>query len=260
MRFLQITTAAPGVSPPTRSPEHIAIMQKSIGERIAAGKMMATGGIGKRSTAGARVIRKDGKITVEDPPRDGSDGGGWMAGGGYALTSYPSKEEAIADAKKTLEVMGDGMMELIQVSEMYPQPGHNVAASSGANLNQGVIPYLNVEGAEQAGELYKKAWGAKEHARMPAQDGKRLMHLHLEINGGSLMMSDTFPEHGHGHQPSHSFTMTLVLDDGKAAFDRAVAAGMTVVMPFEKQMWGDTYGQLRDKFGVNWAINQPAKR
>jgi PhnB protein len=95
---------------------------------------------------------------------------------------------------------------------------------------------------------------------MQAQDGKRLMHLHLMINGGSLMLSDVFPEHGFEHEPSGSFSMTLVLQDGKSWWDRAVAAGLDVVMPFQKQMWGDTYGQLKDKFGVLWAINQPAQK
>jgi PhnB protein len=39
-----------------------------------------------------------------------------------------------------------------------------------------------------------------------------------------------------------------------------VAAGLEITMPFEKQMWGDTYGQLKDKFGVRWAISQPAQK
>jgi PhnB protein len=26
-------------------------------------------------------------------------------------------------------------------------------------------------------------------------------------------------------------------------------------MPLEKQMWGDEYGQLTDRFGVEWMVN-----
>jgi uncharacterized glyoxalase superfamily protein PhnB len=44
---------------------------------------------------------------------------------------------------------------------------------------------------------------------MPAEDGKRLIHCHLEINGGSLMLADTFPDQGHGLQPLHSYTLTV---------------------------------------------------
>ncbi len=45
-----------------------------------------------------------------------------MTGGGYALFEAASKEEAIARAKATLEVMGDGVVELIEVTEMHPRP------------------------------------------------------------------------------------------------------------------------------------------
>ncbi len=31
-----------------------------------------------------------------------------------------------------------------------------------------------------------------------ADDGKRLMHAHLTVNGGSLMLSDGFPEYRDG--------------------------------------------------------------
>jgi uncharacterized glyoxalase superfamily protein PhnB len=85
------------------------------------------------------------------------------------------------------------------------------------------------------------------------------MHCHLEINGGSLMLADCFPEHGMGHQPSHSFTMTVVVpSDVDSWWKRAVEAGCEVTMPLEKQFWGDRYGALRDPFGVNWAFNEPA--
>ena len=126
-------------------------------------------------------------------------------------------------------------------------------------LQHGVIPYLSLEGASEAAAFYQRAFGAKELRRLAAEDGKRLMHCHLEINGGSLMLGDAFPEHGYGHQPSHSFTMTLVIADIDAWWARAVEAGAEVTMPVQVMFWGDRYGQLRDPFGVSWALNQPAE-
>lgn len=255
MRFLNIMTAADpsaNITPP--DPVHMAAMNKSIKEAVSAGAMLATGGLGKRVSSAARVISKGGKITVEDPPASNGGGDSWMAGSGYALTESASKEEAIAQAKETLGMMGsDGMLELIQVSEMYPP-----ARQPGMPPMNGVIPYLAVEGADEAGKLYAEAFGATEHRRASAQDGKRLMHLHLSINGGSLMMSDVFPEFGHPHQPSNCFTMTLVVADGQMWWDRAVNAGLEIVSPYRKEMWGDNYGQLKDRFGVVWAISSPA--
>ena len=117
MRFLLIVMKGPE-RPAPRTAEHAATTRKAIEEDIAAGRLLATGGLGKRATAAARVTGKDGVITVEDPP----SGDGWMAGGGYSLLDVASKEEAVARARKTLESMGGGMVELIQVSEMYPPP------------------------------------------------------------------------------------------------------------------------------------------
>ncbi len=31
--------------------------------------------------------------------------------------------------------------------------------------------------------------------------------------------------------------------------------GATVTVPFEKQMWGDEFGALVDKFGIPWMVN-----
>ena len=125
---------------------------------------------------------------------------------------------------------------------------------------KGVIPYLSVDGAGAASDFYQKAFGAKELRRLPADDGKRFMHLHLEINGGSLMFSDAFPEHGHAHQPSHSFTMQLVVPDLDVWWKRAIAAGATATSEPQVMFWGDYYGALVDPFGVHWAFNQPVEQ
>lgn len=248
-RFLQITTAGAPISGPP-DPEHMAKVRKSISEAIAEGRLVATGPIGKRATSAARIVKKDGKVTVEDPP----SGDGWMASGGFALTEYASKEEAVADATRKLEIMGEGVMELIQVGEMYPPP-------KDAALAKGVVPYLNFDGASEAIEFYKAAFGAKEIARMLAEDGKRIMHCQLEINGGAFMLADNFIEYGMGVvQRTTSYVMQLVLADGDAWWDRAIKAGCTVRMPFAVAPWGDKYGQMADPYGVTWAFNTPAKK
>ncbi len=32
-----------------------------------------------------------------------------------------------------------------------------------------------------------------------------------------------------------------------------------MAMPYQEMFWGDVYGQLRDPFGVIWAMNQPKR-
>lgn len=219
MRFLQLVISK-STEPP--APDHRAKMSESIRQAIASGALLATGGLGKRTTAAARVTRKGGEISVEDPP----EGDGWLSSGGYSLVEYASKEEAIRQAKEKLELMGDGVLELIQVSEMHPAPGQTQQSAGSPALPMGVIPYLTIDGASEASAFYQRAFGAREIARMPGADGKRLMHCHLEINGGALMLCDNFPEMGLPPvQRSRSYTMQLVVADGDAWWNRALEAG-----------------------------------
>jgi PhnB protein len=122
--------------------------------------------------------------------------------------------------------------------------------------------YLHPKGgrAGEAAEFYKKAFAAEEVMRNTAEDGRRLMHIHLRINGGSLLMSDEFPEFSQSKvRDMGGFTIHLQVDDTDAWFERAVAAGCEVRMPLENQFWGDRYGSVRDPFDVDWSIGGPVK-
>ena len=124
---------------------------------------------------------------------------------------------------------------------------------------RGVIPHLNLDGrAGEAAEFYARAFGARDMGRFPDQDNPgRFMHVQLEINGGALMMTDCRGPGEAAGEPQ-GFNLTLVVDDGEAWWSRALAAGCTVVMPFERQFWGDRWGMVRDPFGINWGIEEPA--
>ena len=124
----------------------------------------------------------------------------------------------------------------------------------------GISCYLHVKGgrAGEAADFYKKAFGAEEVMRNAAEDG-RLMHVHLAINGGSLLMSDEFPEYSQSQvREMGGFTIHLQVDDADAWWKRAVDAGCEVRVPLENQFWGDRYGQLEDPFGFTWSIGGPA--
>lgn len=125
----------------------------------------------------------------------------------------------------------------------------------------GVAPHLTIRegrGAE-AVDFYKAAFGAEEQVRHLAQDGKRLMHAHLRINGGSVLLNDDFPEWTGGVNLPAAVTIHLQVDDADAWWERAVGAGATVRMPLDNQFWGDRYGQLVDPYGHCWSIGGPVK-
>lgn len=135
------------------------------------------------------------------------------------------------------------------------------AQTPDSSVMKGVIPYLSMGGrAADACDFYQRAFGATDLGRMPMPEGEPgLMHAQIEINGGALMMTDHgMPQAGVEQAPiSYSFGhLQLVVADGRAWWDRAVAAGCQVLAPYERQFWGDDWGLLADPFGLKWAIMQ----
>jgi PhnB protein len=119
-----------------------------------------------------------------------------------------------------------------------------------------VTPYLPIDGAEAAIEFYTTVLGAKERMRMPAPGGK-IGHAELELGDSLIMVSDAFPEMGHrtakqlGGSP---VSVAVYVEDVDAVFERAVAAGATVVRPVEDQFYGDRAGSFDDPWGHRWSV------
>jgi uncharacterized glyoxalase superfamily protein PhnB len=137
-----------------------------------------------------------------------------------------------------------------------------VAAVKAAPTPTGVTPYLMVKDSDACSAFYQKAFAAEEVARIPMEDGKRVMHMHLRINGGSFMFNDPMPEYGYPFKEFGGFTLHIQVPQGEgdAWWKRAIDAGCTEVMPFQLQFWGDRYGNLTDPFGISWSIGETAER
>lgn len=120
-----------------------------------------------------------------------------------------------------------------------------------------VTPHLVLQGAAEAIEFYKRAFGAEEVRRMPAPDG-RLMHAEIKIGGSMLMLVDEFPEYGQANSPKSrqgtTVSFHMWVENVDAAFERAIAAGGAAIMPPMDMFWGDRYGKLADPFGHEWAV------
>lgn len=126
----------------------------------------------------------------------------------------------------------------------------------------GVAPHLTIpsRGGQAAVEFYQRAFGAEVLRTMPAEDGERLMHAHLRINGGSVMLHDEFPEmNGEQDIVPKGVVLHLQVDDADEWWNRAIVAGAVPVYPLADQFWGDRYGQLKDPFGHGWSIGSPIR-
>ena len=135
-------------------------------------------------------------------------------------------------------------------------PDTNQPRPTAAQVKGGVVTYLQVEGAMKAAEFYARAFGAELAAAQPVDDKGRTMHVHLYVNGSSVMLGDPYPEHGCAVAKPQGFNLTLIVHDIDAWWKRAIEAGADPVMPVSEMFWGARYGQLRDPFGVVWALNE----
>jgi uncharacterized glyoxalase superfamily protein PhnB len=124
--------------------------------------------------------------------------------------------------------------------------------------HENLIPHLVCSPCTEAIEFYKKAFGAEEIHRLPAPDGRRIMHACLRIGRSFLFLVDDFPDFC-GGKSSTALKGTPVslhhyIADCDAAIERAVNAGATVAMPPADMFWGDRYGVVIDPFGHKWSF------
>ena len=136
---------------------------------------------------------------------------------------------------------------------MTDQPAADRSSETPPSLT-GVVPYLMLDGVVAAIEFYKTALGAEEAGERALTPDGRVLNARIEINGGTLMLMDPMPEHGHAAAPHDSFNLHLQVDDADVWFDRAVAAGCEPTLPMSLMFWGDRYGQFKDPFGVRWGV------
>jgi PhnB protein len=124
-------------------------------------------------------------------------------------------------------------------------------------------PYIQFQDtAQEALTFYQSVLGGELNVMRfsefggPAEIADLVMHGQLETPAGfTLMASDTPP--GMDRAEIGGITISLSGDDVadlRGWFD-GLAEGGAVNMPLEKQMWGDVFGQLTDRFGVSWLVN-----
>jgi PhnB protein len=119
-------------------------------------------------------------------------------------------------------------------------------------------PYLNIKGAADAIEFYKRACGAKEVGRINMPDG-RVAHAEIEIGDSKIMLAEEIEQWDNvspqtlGGSP---VTLCLYVEDVDAVFAKALREGAQVIgeMEVKDQFYGDRTGSLTDPFGHKWTI------
>jgi PhnB protein len=123
-------------------------------------------------------------------------------------------------------------------------------------MAQKIVPHLSVTPAAEAIEFYKRAFGFEEVGRLHMMG--KVGHAELRLGDMVLFLADEFPGMGGSQSPKTlgGTTVTIHLDspDVDKAYDRAIKAGATALMPPADMFWGDRYGKLQDPFGHQWSI------
>ena len=120
-----------------------------------------------------------------------------------------------------------------------------------------IAPMLSVRKGKSAVDFYKAAFGAGELFRIESDSGEVVCQL--SVGGGEFWVTDESPAHGNFSPETlngGTVRMVMTVDDPDAAFDRAVAAGATVVWPVANQ-YGWRLGRVVDPFGHHWEIGKP---
>lgn len=127
-------------------------------------------------------------------------------------------------------------------------------------------PYLFFQGnCREAMEFYQGIFGGELVVQTYAEvkmgnESQQDWVMHAMLSGGlvKLMASDT------EQASAKAAKISLSLGDADEAtlrpiFDK-LAEGGDVFSELKKEFWGDIFGSLTDKYGVEWMVNIPANQ
>ncbi len=125
-------------------------------------------------------------------------------------------------------------------------------------------PYLNFPGtAREAMTFYQQVLGGSLDVMTFGQYGMEgegadgVMHAYLATPDGFVLMASDMPpgQDGGATAASNVHVSLSGDDDALRRYWEGLSEGATVTMPLEKQMWGDEFGALTDRFGISWMVN-----
>jgi PhnB protein len=137
-----------------------------------------------------------------------------------------------------------------------------------------VSPYVMFHGnAKEAMDFYVSAFGGKieqcktfkDAPKLPEGGSKdisnKIMHAEVSFHGTKILLCDDVkrPAKATVENGVHVSVECADLETTKTSFNK-LSAGGKVQLPLAKQFWGDTFGSVTDKFGVNWMFNCSDKK
>jgi hypothetical protein len=123
MQYMFLTSGVEtGAVPPQRMIDEI---EKLTEEEMAAGRMIARGGLMPTAMGGARIESRRGKLKLTDGPFAETK----EVLGGFAIFEFATREEALAAAERFMELHRQHWPEWEGVCEMRPMFGFQASAA-----------------------------------------------------------------------------------------------------------------------------------
>ena len=132
-------------------------------------------------------------------------------------------------------------------------------------------PYMHFkDNAREAMEFYKSVFGGeltmstfKEGMNDDGPEANNIMHAMLVIGPEMTLMASDTPAHME-YNPGASVEMSLSGETSDmeklTEYFNKLAEGGTASVPLSTAPWGDTFGMLTDKFGIQWMVNIAGKK
>lgn len=131
--------------------------------------------------------------------------------------------------------------------------------------------YLNFNGnCEEAFNFYKSVFGGEftylnrfgempssKDYTVPETDKNKVMHVYFPIGNSVLMGSDVGGDWAPTFKQGNNFAVAISAHSREEA-DRIfnfLGTDGQISMPLMDTFWGDYFGMLTDKFGINWMMS-----
>lgn len=93
--------------------------------------------------------------------------------------------------------------------------------------------------------------------KVPDEDKNKVMHVGLSIGKSVLMGSDNGSAYESSFIQGNNFSVSVTeasKTEAETLF-KALSADGQITMPMDNTFWGDYFGMLMNKFGINWMIS-----
>jgi uncharacterized glyoxalase superfamily protein PhnB/uncharacterized protein YndB with AHSA1/START domain len=169
----------------------------------------------------------------------------------------------------------EGFTKTLANLDRYIEAQFRLRAGNRTGTKARVCTYLNFDGqTEEAFNFYRKVFKTEfvgggiqrfgdlppdaDHPIIPDSIKKMVLHVELPITGNHILMGTDAPKEM-GFTLTRGNNMHICVEpetreEAKRLFD-ALAAGGAVTMPLQDMFFGAYFGELNDKYGINWMIN-----